>query len=55
MPRTRISMMKRQREQAKRDRQQRKAERRDDRKRQESEETPVGADTTSDPETASGE
>jgi hypothetical protein len=49
--------MKRQREQAKRDRQQRKAERRDDRKRQESEETPAGADTdtTSDPETAGGE
>ena len=36
MPRPRMSAVKRQREQAKRDRQQRKAERRDDRKRQDS-------------------
>ena len=34
MPRTRISVFKRQREQAKRDRQARKAERREDRKRE---------------------
>ena len=34
MPRTRISVFKRQREQAKRERQQRKAERREDRKRE---------------------
>ena len=41
MPRPRMSAVKRQREQAKRDRQQRKAERRDDRKRQDSTDEPM--------------
>ena len=47
MARPRISALKRQREQAKRDRQQRKAERRDDRKRQEAEGEATTVETVS--------
>ena len=47
MPRPRISLLKRQREQAKRERQQRKAARREDRKREEAETPGSPADENS--------